>query len=161
MICKGYSDWALLVNRGCHNREGNKLKDGIRYLPTEFAGPCQALLNKLNRTTAVDQSGSYLCFARSVSNKPSTSHSPSSSSEASANDAILAMLQKLDNSNKALAQWFDRVKQQSFTPVNHTPPTNDLQREELQSSPQMGSIRHYDMVRDLSLPITENTQEHQ
>ena len=45
MICKGYSDWALLVNRGCHNREGNKLKDEIRYLPTEFAGPCQALLN--------------------------------------------------------------------------------------------------------------------
>ena len=46
MICKGYSDWALLVNRGCHNKEGNKLKDEIRYLPTEFAGPCQALLNK-------------------------------------------------------------------------------------------------------------------
>ena len=69
---------------------------------------------KRHKARTVDQSGSYLKASRTVSNKPSSSQD-TVSSEASNNDAILAMLHKLDDSNKILTQRLDRVEQRSFT----------------------------------------------
>ena len=100
----------------------------------------------------------WITSARVVSNKPSTSLATSSAPEALTNDAILAMPEKLDDLNKALSQRLDRVEQKSFVsiPVNHRPLVIDLQREELQCSPQVGTTHHHDTTR----PIIAYPREH-
>ena len=65
---------------------------------------------KTSKVSVVDQSGSYLRSARSVSSKPFSSQASASATQASTNDAILAMLQKLDDSNKMLSQRLDKDK---------------------------------------------------
>ena len=116
---------------------------------------------KRHNTRTVDQSGSYLKASRTVSNKPSSSQG-TVSSEASNNDAILAMLHKLDDSNKILAQRVDRVEQRSFTssPLGQGVHAVNFRRGDLQTSPQAG-LNHQATTRGPSSMVTDNLLGHQ
>ena len=106
------------------------------------------------KTRTVDQSGSYL-KTRIVSSMPAPSQA-TVSSEASNNDAILAMLHKLDDSNKMLAQRLDRVEQRSFysTPLGQGPHAENFQRGDLQTSPQ-AVLNHQPTTRSSSAMVRD------
>ena len=89
------------------------------------------------KAKTVDLEGSYLQPLANVSTQPSTSQMPGPSSNASTNDAIFDMLQKLHESNKTLAQRLERVEQRSFTstPVNQRSNSHELTVEQ-QLSPR-------------------------
>ena len=89
------------------------------------------------KAKTVDLEGSYLQPLPNVSTQPSTSRMPGPSSDASINDAIFDMLQKLHESNKTLAQRLERVEQRSFTstPVNQRSNSHELMVEQ-QLSPR-------------------------
>ena len=95
------------------------------------------------KAKTVDLEGSYLQPVAKVSTQPSTSQVLGPSSNVSTNDVIFDMLQKLHESNKALAQRLERVEQRSFTstPVNQRSNTHELTAEHQLSPRQANHIR--------------------